>query len=118
MSNTPLVDIKNLKTKKNNGVENSLEMIERNSDELLRLVNEMLDLAKIESGNMELQMVQADVIPFLKYLGESFSSLAEENQISLTIYSEVNSLIMDFDDTSEQYLLPAAPESWFLPDKY
>jgi signal transduction histidine kinase/DNA-binding response OmpR family regulator len=102
---TPLTVIKgmtdtiksNLKTKKNNGVENSLEMIERNSDELLRLVNEMLDLAKIESGNMELQMVQADVIPFLKYLGESFSSLAEENQISLTIYSEVNSLIMDFD---------------------
>ena len=72
-------------------------MIERNSDGLLHLVNEMLDLAKIESGNMELNLVQADVIPFLKYVSESFNSLAEENNINLTIYSEIDKLIMDFD---------------------
>ena len=33
-------------------------MIDRNSDGLLHLVNEMLDLAKIESGKMELQLEQ------------------------------------------------------------
>ncbi|MEJ2112883.1 MAG: ATP-binding protein, partial [Flavobacteriaceae bacterium] len=75
----------------------SLELINRNSDNLLHLINEMLDLAKIESGNMELQLEQTDVIPFLKYVSESFSSLAEENQISLTVYSEIDNLIMDFD---------------------
>jgi signal transduction histidine kinase/ligand-binding sensor domain-containing protein/AraC-like DNA-binding protein len=102
---TPLTVIKgmtdtvklNLKNNKTEDIENSLEMIERNSDSLLHLVNEMLDLSKIESGNMELQMTQSDVIPFLKYLSESFSSLAEENKINLTIYSEIDKLIMDFD---------------------
>jgi len=102
---TPLTVIKGMtgsiqsgiQKKKFDEVENSLEMIDRNSDGLLQLVNEMLDLAKIESGNMKLQLVQTDVIPFLKYLSESFSSLAEQNQISLTIYSEIDSLIMDFD---------------------
>ena len=102
---TPLTVIKgmagsiksNLENKQFDDLENSLEMIDRNSDSLLHLVNEMLDLAKIESGNMELQLVQDDVIPFLKYLSESFSSLAEENQINLTIYSEIDVLIMDFD---------------------
>lgn len=102
---TPLTVIKgmtdsiksNFQTKKHDGLEKSLDMIERNSDSLLNLVNEMLDLAKIESGNMELQMVQTDVIPFLKYLSESFSSFAEENQIKLTIYSEIDSLVMDID---------------------
>ncbi len=102
---TPLTVIKgmtntiksNLENKQQNGLETSLEMIERNSDGLLHLVNEMLDLAKLESGNMELQLVQTNVIPFLKYLSESFNSLAEENQISLTIYSEIDTLIMDFD---------------------
>lgn len=78
-------------------LDSSLEMIERNSDGLLHLVNEMLDLAKLESGNMDLQLVQSDVIPFLKYVCESFESYAEENHIKLTIYSEVDSLIMDFD---------------------
>ena len=102
---TPLTVIKgmtdsiksSLKNNEHENLESSLEMIERNSDSLLLLVNEMLDLSKIESGNMELQLIQSDVIPFLKYLSESFSSYAEENQVSLTIYSETDSLIMDFD---------------------
>ncbi|MEO9894268.1 ATP-binding protein [Aurantibacter sp.] len=102
---TPLTVIKgmtdaiksDLQNKKPEGVQNSLEMIERNSNNLLHLVNEMLDLSKIESGNMELQLVQSNVIPFIKYLGESFSSFAQENEINLTIYSEIDSLLMDFD---------------------
>lgn len=102
---TPLTVIKgmadsiksNLENKQLDDLENSLEIIDRNSDSLLHLVNEMLDLAKIESGNMELQLVQTDIIPFLKYTSESFSSLAEENQISLTVYSETETLLMDFD---------------------
>jgi signal transduction histidine kinase/ligand-binding sensor domain-containing protein/CheY-like chemotaxis protein/AraC-like DNA-binding protein len=102
---TPLTVIKGmtdaisskLRSKQDRDLENSLEMIERNSEGLLHLVNEMLDLAKLESGKMELQLVQSDVMPFLKYVSESFSSLAEENKISLTIYSEIDSLVMDFD---------------------
>lgn len=102
---TPLTVIKgmtdsiksSMKNKHVDDLDISLEMIERNSDGLLQLVNELLDLAKIESGNMELQLVQADVIPFLKYIGESFHSYAEENQINLTIYSETDTLIMDYD---------------------
>ncbi|MCB0668223.1 MAG: response regulator, partial [Saprospiraceae bacterium] len=102
---TPLTVIKGMADSIKSDIENrqlddmekSLEMIDRNSDGLLNLVNEMLDLAKIESGNMELELGQSDVVPFLKYVSESFNSLAEENQISLTIYSEIDSLMMDFD---------------------
>ena len=102
---TPLTVIKgmadsiksNLKNKQLDDLENSLDMIDRNSDSLLHLVNEMLDLAKIESGNMELQLVQSDVIPFIKYLCESFHSLAQEKQINLMVYSEIDELFMDFD---------------------
>lgn len=75
----------------------SLEMIERNSNNLLTLVNEMLDLAKLESGSMELQQITADVIPFVKYLCESFQSFSQESDINLVVYSEIDELIMDFD---------------------
>ncbi len=87
----------NVKDKKFKGAKKSLEMIRRNGKDLLHLVNEMLDLAKSESGNMELQLVQADVVPLVKYLSESFNSLAEVNQINLTVYSEIETLNMDFD---------------------
>ncbi|MBD1260875.1 response regulator [Maribacter polysiphoniae] len=74
-----------------------LEMIRRNGKNLLHLVNEMLDLAKVESGSMALNLVQTDAIPFVKYLSESFHSLAESKKINLTVYSEINALEMDID---------------------
>jgi signal transduction histidine kinase/AraC-like DNA-binding protein/ligand-binding sensor domain-containing protein len=74
-----------------------LEMIDSNGKKLLQLVNEMLDLTKLESGYMELDLIQADVISFLKYLTESFQSLADQKGINLIIYSEINYLEMDFD---------------------
>ena len=74
------------------------ELIKRNTRNLLRLVNQMLDLAKLESGHMNLQMMQADVVPFVQYLTESFQSYAESKSITLVAYMEVEELVMDFDE--------------------
>ena len=102
---TPLTVIKgmtgaiksNLENNQHKELENSLEIIDRNSDGLLHLINEMLDLAKIESGNMELNLVQVDSIPYLKYLTQSFHSLAEEKEINFSVSSEIEHLKMDID---------------------
>jgi len=74
-----------------------LQMIKRNGSKLLDLVSQMLDLAKIESGNMKPQFIQADVIPYIKYVCESFHSLAQQKEVNLVIYSEIDTLDMDFD---------------------
>ena len=87
----------NVLNKRYEGADTSLEMIRRNGKNLLQLVNEMLDLAKVESGSMELNLVQTDAIPFVKYLSESFHSLAEAKKINLTVYSEIDALEMDVD---------------------
>ena len=80
-----------------NDVEKSLTLISRNGQKLLQLINEMLDLAKLESGSMDLQLHQTDIIPFVKYLSESFHSLAKKKEINLVVYSEIDALLMDFD---------------------
>ncbi len=77
--------------------EKPLTMIYRNGRKLLDLVNEMLDLAKLESGNMELQLVQTNIVPFVRYLSESFHSLAGDKNIDLNVYSEIEVLEMDID---------------------
>jgi DNA-binding response OmpR family regulator len=102
---TPLTVIQGMvetvksKIKKNelNDVDKPLTLISRNGQKLLRLINEMLDLAKLESGSMDLQLEQTDIIPFIKYLSESFHSFAIKKDINLVVYSEIDALLMDFD---------------------
>ena len=76
-----------------------LGVINRNSTRLNNLVNQMLDLSKLESGKLKLNPVQSDIIPFVKYLCESFNSTTEASQIKLTVYAEIDELIMDFDSS-------------------
>ncbi len=80
-------------------------IIERNGKDLLMLVNQLLGLSKAESGTMELNLIQADVVPFLKYICESFQSLAKVSNIDLTMYFETESLNMDFDDGNLQIIV-------------
>ncbi|MBT8185859.1 MAG: response regulator [Eudoraea sp.] len=78
-------------------LDRGLTIINRNSNRLNTLVNQMLDLGKLESGKLKLDMVQADIIPFVKYLCESFNSTTEASQLKLTVYAETEELVMDFD---------------------
>lgn len=73
------------------------EMIKRNSRQLLHLVNQMLDLRKLETGKMTVDMVNGNVLPFLKYLFESFHSLASSKGIELRFVTSLPDLTMDYD---------------------
>ena len=59
----------------------SATLIQRNANRLLDLVNQLLDLSKLESGNMDLKLSRGDIIAFLKGIVFSFESLAEIKQI-------------------------------------
>ena len=73
------------------------QLIKRNSDQMLNLVNQMLSLRKLDSGNARLRYVNADIIPFLRYLLESFYSVAEVKKIQLEMRSTREVLCMDYD---------------------
>ncbi|MEM7372479.1 MAG: ATP-binding protein [Bacteroidota bacterium] len=72
-------------------------LIKRNTRGLLTLVNQILDLRKLESGNLQLSPQKAEVIRFLRLGVASFESMAEMKQIDLRLESEIESLYMDFD---------------------
>jgi len=73
------------------------DMIKQNAANLLSLVNQILDLRKLESKNMELNLIQGDVIQYLRYITESYKTFAESKGIQLHFLSESTSLIMDYD---------------------
>lgn len=82
-----------------------LDMIIRNGQNLLSLVNQMLDLSKLESGKMSLHLEQGDIISFLKYLLESFHSLASNKNIQLHFLSDYDVFVMDYDPERLQQII-------------
>ncbi len=79
------------------GDDDAKNLIKRNSDQLLNLVNQMLDLRKLESGQITIQKIQGDIVRHLRYLTESLKSFAELQELNLHFLSDEPKLIMDFD---------------------
>lgn len=61
-----------------------VELIATNSNSMLSLVNDLLDIAKLESGKFEVFKRPADLHQLINQRLNSFASLAEENKITLT----------------------------------
>ncbi|MCB9284179.1 MAG: response regulator [Lewinellaceae bacterium] len=76
---------------------NWVKAIRRNSYQLLRLINQMLDLAKLESKRLELHFVQADLNRYLLNLTENFQSLAKDRKLDLVYSGPAAPVRADFD---------------------
>jgi signal transduction histidine kinase/CheY-like chemotaxis protein/AraC-like DNA-binding protein/ligand-binding sensor domain-containing protein len=75
----------------------ALDMITRNGENLLNLVNQMLDLAKLENRKMTLQLKKGDIIAYLRYIVESFQSMAVSQQKQFHFLPETDELVVEFD---------------------
>lgn len=86
-------------------VDKGVKMIRRNTDSLLEMVNQILELRKLESGKMSLKLERGEVLHFISYLVESFQSLAESRNIELQLQTDISRLIMDYDPEKLQRIL-------------
>ncbi len=64
-----------------------LDMVERNANRLLQLINQLLDLSKLDAGSMKLQVTKNDFIPFLRGVVMNFESAVKVKNINLVFYS-------------------------------
>jgi signal transduction histidine kinase/DNA-binding response OmpR family regulator len=62
-----------------------IDLMTRNAKRLLRLVNQLMDLAKMEGGLLKPDMKDVAVFRFVRELANSFSPLAEAKAISYQI---------------------------------
>jgi two-component system sensor histidine kinase ResE len=71
-----------------------VQIIYDESVRLGKLVNELLDLARMESGNVELHIGEVDIHPFVEKIGRKFQGIAKDKEVALTV---------DFQNPIEQY---------------
>ncbi len=98
---TPLTVIlgvaEQIATKTGREVRPLTDLIQRSGQTLLRLISQILDLAKLEAGTLHLHYIQADVLAYLRYIVESLQTLANVQHITLRVESSWPTIVMDYD---------------------
>ena len=87
------------------GQRRQMESISRHSKSLLKQVNDLLDIAKLEAGRMELRLVCMDMTPWFRRVSLQFEQAAEQRQIDYRIEAP-DSLVAEIDpDMLERVLV-------------
>lgn len=73
------------------------KLIHRNAKQLLKLINQLLDLSKLEAGKFTPEISQNDIVEFLEKITFSFKSLAEQKQIDLKFNAPLHQLMAYYD---------------------
>jgi signal transduction histidine kinase/DNA-binding NarL/FixJ family response regulator len=82
-----------------------LTMMLRNSQRLLALINQLLELSKFDSGKVKLQASRQNIIPFLKGIVDSFEISAAENDLDLTFLPRDEEIELYLDPEKIEILL-------------
>ncbi len=86
-----------LSSEKSREKRKDLGLIRKNSNRLLRLVNQLMDFRKIENGKMEVVAVKQDLISFLKDIISAFEKQSKQRKIDLTFFSREKEIEVWFD---------------------
>lgn len=74
-----------------------LGMVRKNALRLLRLINQLMDFRKIESGKMAVRASENDLIAFARDIAEAFQKVADKRNIDLGFFAVEQSLPVWFD---------------------
>lgn len=74
-----------------------MNIIKSSADLLLNMVTELLDISKIEAGELTLKKQTSDLISFINDNIEKNKYLADRKKITITFKSKINNINVEFD---------------------
>ena len=74
-----------------------IDLALRNSRRLLRLIGQLLDVARLEAAEMRLQARERDLTPFLRGIARSFLPLAERRRVNFQVQAPEQLVPVFFD---------------------
>lgn len=83
----------------------NLQIIKRNATNLKKMVNQLLDYRRIETGNIKLELGKGNLNAFMEGIVNSFEHTAEVNNISLNFKSFQKSVFTWFDADKVEKIL-------------
>ncbi|TVR39524.1 MAG: response regulator [Cryomorphaceae bacterium] len=89
----------------NDDQKNLIQLAKRNANRLLNMINQLLDIARIEGDEVKLSVQEINVTPYLKGVLMSFESLAELKEIELRFSSDNEHIPLWFDTEKMEVIL-------------
>jgi signal transduction histidine kinase/DNA-binding response OmpR family regulator/ligand-binding sensor domain-containing protein len=89
--------VEQIKKKPGEWLDEGAELIQRNTRNLLDLINQILELQKIESGKLKIELQQTDIMPFLENIATQFKAYAYSKEQRMLFRPQQEELTMDFD---------------------
>lgn len=83
----------------------AMERMHRNAVRLLGLINQLLDLSKLDAGSMKLEMSESDILRFSRLIISSFQTLADRKKIHYKISIPKKEYITYFDPDKLEKIL-------------
>ena len=78
-------------------VRSLLVTVERNAAQLLNLVNNLLDLARLDAGRMPMAVAERNMVAFIKSYIESVSSAFKARRLELRVNASRDAIMLYFD---------------------
>jgi signal transduction histidine kinase/ligand-binding sensor domain-containing protein len=78
-------------------IKRELDLIYRNERRLFRLINQLLEIRRVETGNLKLEVSRDDLIAYLKSIYELFLPYAEKKEVDFRFRTDLPELIIYFD---------------------
>ena len=78
-------------------LQSKLHLVKRNAKRLLHLVNQLMEVRRIKTGNIDIKAMELDLVPFLENISQPFSDLARQRNISYEFITELDSMITFID---------------------
>lgn len=75
-------------------VREQLTVVERNTNRMLRLINQILDFRKIQNRKMKMLVQRTDIVAFTRKVMENYDSVADEHHINYLLESEQDHLFL------------------------
>ena len=82
-----------------------LQLMQKNADHLLRVINQILDFRKVENKQEKLKIRNTDLIAFIREIKSYFESMATVRHINFTFTSELKECMLWFDPVMMEKVL-------------
>ncbi len=80
-------------------------LIKRNAERLLRLINQLLDLSRLEAGQLKLQVHKSDFVQWLKPIVASFESYADSKKLNFDTFIPISPIQFYFDKNKLEHVV-------------